>query len=152
MALPSPLSLLETLLPADCGKRDPVFRDKVTEDTSPHLLAAQDQRLGAKRDKLSRGSTGTPSGSAKRPKLPWFRNVTRPDSLSNLSFRAPWRPGELWSAGNDKWTTSRIGRFHAPMPELLTMTSRRKDRKRISAKSFLMSLHPLPYIPFKGLN
>ena len=47
-------------LHADSEKKDPGFRNQVHKETSPYLLlGAQDQRLGAGRDQLPCGSTGT---------------------------------------------------------------------------------------------
>ena len=51
------------------------------------------------------------------------------------SFRVPWRAGDTAVGGeNAGWTTSKSGRLQ-PMPQLLTMTSRRKDWKKLSADS-----------------
>ena len=71
----------------------PGLRDQeVPEETSLRLLlGAQDQRLGAERDQLYCGSTGTSSGTVKRRKLAWLGHVT-PAAITSPkpSFRAHW--------------------------------------------------------------
>ena len=56
-------------------------------------------------------------------KLVWFGHVTRHDSLFKTILGAPWRA----SRANVEWTTSKTPWTYLPMPELLTMASRRKD-------------------------
>ena len=69
----------------------------------------------------------------------WFGHVTRHDNLSKTIFqgtleggRRRGRQGKCWMDNVKEWTS-------LPMPELLTRASCRKDWKRISAESFLMS-------------
>ena len=88
--------------------------------------------------------------TAKRRKLAWFGHVTHHDTfcrtilqgtLEGVQHRV--RQRKCWMDNILEWTT-------LFMPELLTMASCRKDWKRISAESSLMS--PLTTQSVKGLN
>ena len=77
--------------------------------------------------------------TVKRRKLAWFGHVTRHDSLSKTILqdtleggRRRGRQRKCWMGNIKEWTS-------LPMPELLTRASCRKDWKRISAESSLMS-------------
>ena len=69
-----------------------------------------------------------------RRKLAWFGHVTRHDSLSKTILHGTFEGGQrkCWTDNIEEWTS-------LPMPEVLTRASCRKDWKRISAESFLMS-------------
>ena len=118
--------------------KDSGIRDQVPEKTSPHvLLEAQDQRLGAEQDQLPCGPAGTSSGNCQETEtcMVW---VTRHHSLSNTVLqdtveggRRRGRQRKCWMDNVKEWTT-------LPMPELLTMASRRQDWKRVSAESSLL--------------
>ena len=77
--------------------------------------------------------------TVKRWKLAWFGHVTRHDSLSKIILqeggRRRGRQWKCWMDNIKEWTS-------LYMPELLTTASCRKDWKRISAESLLMSPHP----------
>ena len=75
-----------------------------------------------------------PSLAVKRRKLAWFGHVTRHDSPSKTILHGTFEGGQrkCWTDNVEEWTS-------LPMPEVLTRASCRKDWKRISAESFLMS-------------
>ena len=70
--------------------------------------------------------------AVKRRKLAWFGHVTRHNSLSKTILQGALEGGKCWMDNVKEWTS-------LPMPELLTRASCRKDWKKISAESFLMS-------------
>ena len=76
--------------------------------------------------------------TVKRRKLAWFGHVTRHDIskiiLQNTleGWRRHGRQRKCWMDNVKEWTSP-------PMPHLLTMASYRKDRKKISAESSLVS-------------
>ena len=79
--------------------------------------------------------------TVKWQKLVWFGHVTHHDRFSKTIFQGPLE-GELhygwerkcWTDNNKEWAS-------LPIPELLTKASHRKDQKRISAESCVMSPH-----------
>ena len=78
--------------------------------------------------------------TVKRRKHASFRHVTRHDSVSKTILQGclegGWCHGwqrKCWMDNIKEWTS-------LPMPELLTRASCKKDWKRISTKSFLMSV------------
>ena len=80
--------------------------------------------------------------TVKRPKLAWFRHVAHHDSLSKTIVQGSLEGGQChglqkkcWMDNIEQWTS-------LPVPELLTRASCRKDWKRISAESSLMSPRP----------
>ena len=80
-------------------------------------------------------------------KRAWFRHVTYHNGLSKKHpsghlgvWRTPWSERKCWTDNVKEWTS-------LSMPELLTMASRRKDRKKISDESSLLSLPPHPPPP-----
>ena len=93
------------------------------------------------RSKISflEGSQEPLLATVKRRKLAWFRHVTHHDSLSQtilqgilVGGRRRCRQSKCCLDNIKEWTS-------LPMPELLTRASCRKDRKRITARSSLMS-------------
>ena len=77
--------------------------------------------------------------TVKRRKLAWFGHVTRHDGLSKAILqgtlegeRRRSRQRKCWMDDTTEWT-------FLPMAELLTRASCRKDWKRVSAESSLMS-------------
>ena len=73
-----------------------------------------------------------------------WRKHTRHDSFSNTIFygcfggrRRRGQQRKYWMDNVKEWTL-------LPMPELLKTPSRKKDRKRIAAESFLIHPHPHP--------
>ena len=89
--------LVTPFLPSDseaCSLRekDPGFRDQVPEETSRHLLGAQDQRTSVQQDQLPCGSTGTSSGNRQETEtcmVPAYHTPRQP--FQKTSFRAPWK-------------------------------------------------------------
>ena len=119
-------------------KKDPGFQNKVREETSPYfLLGTQDQRLVAELDQFPCGSTGISSS-----------NCQEIENCMVQAYHMPWQPlqnhpsGHLggdwcrdqqrqcWMDNIKEWTS-------LPWQELLTGAFCRKDRKMISAESFL---------------
>ena len=121
-------------------KQDPGFRNQVHEETSPHHLpGAQDKRLDAEQNQLPCGSTGTSSGNRQGTETCVVRHVTRHDSLQNRAsghlgeWATPWSVEEMLNGQHQRVEIP-------PILELLTRAFCRKDWKRISAESSLMSL------------
>ena len=122
-------------------KKDPGFRNQVPEETSLHLLlGAQDQRLGAEQDQLLCGSTGTSPGNCQETETCLFRACHTPrQPLQNHPSRQlegrrrRGRHSKCWMDSIKEWTS---------LPELLKRASCRKDWKRISAESSLVSPPP----------
>ena len=77
--------------------------------------------------------------TVKRQKLAWFGHVTRHDSLSKTILQGTLEVGRRRGRQRKCWMDIIKEWASLPMPELLTMASRRKNWKRISAESFLMS-------------
>ena len=114
------------------------------EETSPHLLpGVKDRRLGAEQEKLLCGSTGTSSGNCQGTETRMARacytcHVTR-HILSKTILAVTlegWRcrgwQGKFLMDNIKEWTS-------LLMPELLTRVSCKKDWKRISGESSLLS-------------
>ena len=77
--------------------------------------------------------------TVKRRKLAWFGHVTHHNSLSKTILQGNLE-GERRRVRQRKcWMDNITESISLPMPELLTMASCRKDWKRISAASSLMS-------------
>ena len=77
--------------------------------------------------------------TVKRRKRAWFRHVTRCDSLSKTIDQGTLEGGQCrgqqrkcWMDHIKEWTS-------LPMPELLTRASCRKDWKRITAESSVLT-------------
>ena len=79
-----------------------------------------------------------------RRKLAWIGHVTRHDSLSKTILKGTLEGGRFLGQQRKCWMDNIKEWASTPTPELLTMASCRKDWKRISAESSLMSV--------KGLN
>ena len=84
-----------------------------------------------------------------RCELAWFGHVTLQDNFSNTFLQGTLERGQhrgqqkkFWMDSVKVWTSLAL-----PMPELLRVASRRKDRTRISAEASLVSLHPYPHPP-----
>ena len=110
------------------------------QDTFLHpLLGAQTQWLFAEQDQLPCGSTGISSSSCEETETRMVRPGHDPrQHLQNIfqgTLEGRRRPGWQRKFGVDnakEWLT-------LPMPELFTTASCRKDWKRISAESSLVS-------------
>ena len=97
---------------------------------------------------------------SKRQKLAWwFEHVTRHDSLSKTILQTTWRRRgrQSWllgwclePGGNAGWTSSKKKekkkRKETGHPCMLTMASRRKDWKMISAESSVTLSNPPPLL------
>ena len=95
---------------AGSDEKNPGFRNQVPEETSPHLPpGAQDQRLGAERDQLPCGSTGTSSDNLSRDRNWHGSGMPHATAVSpKPSFRARWRVGDTVDGrGNAGWTSSK---------------------------------------------
>ena len=110
-------------------------RLQVIKDSKHCIL----QRLGAEQDQLPCGSTGTCSSNCQETDicLVWACHTPRlhlqnysSGHLGGLESRSLQK--KCWMDNLKEWTS-------LPMPELLTRASCRKDWKRISAESSLMS-------------
>ena len=77
--------------------------------------------------------------TVKSRKVAWFRHVTHLDSLSKTIFQGALEGGLHCGRQRKCWIDNIKERTSLPMPELLTAASCRKDWKRISAESSLMS-------------
>ena len=77
--------------------------------------------------------------TVKRRKLAWFGHVTRHDSLSKTTFRGTLEGGLHCGWQRKCWMDNIIDWTPLPLSEVLTMASCRKDWKRFSAESSVMS-------------
>ena len=75
----------------------------------------------------------------KRRKLAWFGHVTRHDSLSKTILRGIFGGGRRCGRQKKRWMDNIKEWTFLSMPKLLTKASCRKEWKRISAESSLMS-------------
>ena len=127
----------------------------MSEETSLHLLlGAQDQRLGAERDRLPCGPTGTSSGNFKKTKtrmVPIYQayghDLSKTILLGSLEGgRLRGRQRKCW-INVKEWTA-----LH--MTELLTMAFRKKKKKKKTGKGSLLknSLGPPTTQSVAGLN
>ena len=80
-----------------------------------------------------------PLATVNRRKFAWFRHVTRNDSLSKTILQGTLEDGLLGDRQRKCWMDNIKEWTSVPKPELLVRASRRKDWKRISAESTLMS-------------
>ena len=94
------------------------------------------------------------------PELAWFEHVSRHDSLSETILQGTLKGGQRRGKQSKYWTDNIKDWTALFMQKLLTGASSRKDWRRISAESSLMSpLAPPSPSPFddligsgKGLN
>ena len=77
--------------------------------------------------------------TVKRQKLAWFRQVTRHNSLSKTILQGTLEGGRCRGRQRKCWMDNIKERTSQPVPDMLTRTSYRKDWKRISADSSLVS-------------
>ena len=105
----------------------------------------QNRRLGAEKDQLPCGSTGIYSGNCQETEIYVVRacHTSRQPLQSHPSvylggWATPWSADVRWIDNTKEWTS-------LPVPELLTRPSCRKDWKKISAESTLMSPRPVSY-------
>ena len=77
--------------------------------------------------------------TVKRRKLACFRHVAHNNSLSKTILQGTLEDGLLGDRQRKCWMDNIKEWTSVPKPELLVRASRRKDWKRISAKSTLMS-------------
>ena len=77
--------------------------------------------------------------TVKRRKLAWFGHVTRHVSLSKTILQGTLEGGRRRSRQRKCWMDNVKEWTSLPMPELFTTGSCRKDGKRISAESSVMS-------------
>ena len=77
--------------------------------------------------------------TVKTRKLAWFGHVTRQDSLSKTILQGTLEGGRRRGRRRKCWMDNVKEWAPLPMSELLTRAFCRKDRKRTSAESFLMS-------------
>ena len=96
-------------------------------------------RLGVEQDQFPCVPQEPLRATVKRWKLAWFGHVTRHDSLPQTILQGTFEGGrrrgrqrKCWVDNIKEWAT-------LPMPELLTRATCRKDWKRISAESSLVS-------------
>ena len=130
-----------TLL-ADSEKMIQAFKtDQVPEETSPHPLpGAQNEQLGAEQDQHLCGSTGTSSGNCQETKFAWFGHVTPRGSFSKTALQGTLESERRRGRHRKCWMDNIKESTSFPMPELLTRTSCKKDCKRVSAESSVVSL------------
>ena len=76
--------------------------------------------------------------AVKRQKHAWFGHHTCHDSLSKTILQGSFESGRFYGRQRKYWIDNTKEWTSLPMPELLTMTSCRKNRKRISAELPLM--------------
>ena len=145
-------------LPGDKLVRSSVYYSsaKMPEETSPHLLlGTQDQWLGAEQDQLPCGPTGTSFGSCQEMDICMVQLLCIMPVPPKPFFRSPWRAGnDVVGRRNAGWTTSKSGNS-LPMPELLIMTSCRKEKKKLEKDLCWIAPHvPLttPSGEWTGLN
>ena len=74
----------------------------------------------------------------KRWKLAWFRHVTRHNSLSKTICQGTFEGGQHRGQQRKCWTDIKEW-TSLPLPELLSMAACRRNWRRISAKSSVMS-------------
>ena len=77
--------------------------------------------------------------TVKRRKLAWFGHVTRHNSLSKTILQGTFEDGRRCGRLKNYWMDNIKEWTSLPMPELPTRASCRRDWKRISAESSLMS-------------
>ena len=121
-------------------KKDPGFRNQVSEETSAHLLlGAQDQQLGA-----------TSSGNCQETETSMVRACHAPRQPLQTILQGTLDNGRrrVISRGNTGWTVK--GWTSLPIAELFTLASGRKDWKSVSTEMSLIFL-PTIYL-VEGLN
>ena len=125
-------------------KKDPGFRHQLPANVSPHLLlGAHDQRLGEEQDQLPCRPLGTSSSNFQEtethmvPACNALRLALHNHSSRHLGGWATPRSAEEMLDGQRQRLAS------ISMPELLTMASRKKKKK----KSGITSLLTVPHAP-----
>ena len=88
--------------------------------------------------------------TVERPKFTWFGHVTRHATLSKTILQGSLEDGRRLGRQSKRLMDNIKERTYLPMPELLTRASCRKEWKRISAETSLIS--PLTTQSVQRLN